>query len=274
MRINNKSVLITGASSGIGMALARQLADRSCNLVLLGRRIGILEELAQELSGSSRHVLPIECDVSKRASVADAMRLIRRDFPPLDLAVMNAGLDKFVPLDRYSSADATQVFGVNVFGAIHWIEALMPTLRSGRSFRLACMSSLSDTRGLPGNAFYSAAKRAIRHYLESLRVELRPYPVKVITIRPGFVRTPMTAVNTFEMPMAMSPERAANHVVRALTVGRRVYTFPALAGLAMALFRLVPAPIFETLAYRTYRKLVADAAAREGRRESLAPDDT
>lgn len=256
MRLDEKSVLITGASSGIGMALARRLAARSCNLALLGRRIGILEDLAEELSASSGKILPIECDVSKKAAVADANRRLSREFPPLDAAVLNAGMDKFVPLDRYSSADAEQIFGVNVFGTIHWVEALMPTLRSGRRFHLACMSSLSDTRGLPGNAFYSAAKRTIRHYLESLRVELRPYPVKVVTVRPGFVKTPMTAVNTFEMPMAMTPEKAACHVERALASGRRIYTFPAMAGVAMSLFRLVPAPIYEAIAYRTYKKLV------------------
>lgn len=257
--LEDKTIVLTGASSGIGLALAERLSRLPLRLAVLGRRIGLLEDLARRMADRPAKILPVECDVARRAAIADAMKSVRQAFGEVDVAVLNAGIDKFSPVERYSSADAEQVFSVNLFGVIYMLEQLVPSFIERRAGTILAVSSMADSRGLPGNAFYSASKRALSHYLESLRVELRPYRIGVQIVRPGFVRTAMTASNAFSMPMALTVEQAAARIEGALRSGRRRTSFPALAAFAMKLMRMVPAPIYESIAYRTYAKTSPDA---------------
>jgi len=115
---------------------------------------------------------------------------------------------------------------VNFLGVVFAIEAVLPAMLERRSGHLAAVSSLGAYKGMPGSAGYCATKAAVNTYMEGMRIQLRRRGVAVTTLCPGFIRTPMTAVNTFRMPFLMEPEQAARRIVRALRQRKKVYNFP------------------------------------------------
>lgn len=241
--------LITGASSGIGKALALELAARGCQLALTSRRPEALERVVALARAAGVQAKAYACDVQDRAQVELAARQIRADFPALDLLILSAGVGSSTPMAPFESGPFARVIQTNLLGAVHWIEAVLPSMLAQGSGAIVGISSLAGARGLPGVAAYSASKAALSALLESLRVDLKPHGVRVVTVEPGFVRTPMTA-HQKHMPFVWEADRAARIIVRRLEQGRRVIRFPWPMALLVRLMRALPTPLYDALAAR------------------------
>lgn len=260
MNFNNKVVLITGASTGIGKAIAVKLLEANCKLVLTARRTELIEEYLnqslitnhplRERSEASQSLI-LKCDVSKKEEVISAYEQIKEKFGKVDVAILNAGVGHNVTIENYDSRFAEETFGTNIFGIVYWVEQLLPDFVKRKEGIIAGVSSLADNRGYSGSGFYCASKAAASIYLEGLRVELKRYGIKVITVKPGFVKTPMTDKNEFKMPLLMEPEKAAHIIIDGIKKEKRVIQFPWQMVLLTRLVGLLPGSFYEWLAGRS-----------------------
>jgi short-subunit dehydrogenase len=239
---------VTGASTGIGRALALELARHGCRVGLLARRRDLLQETADAIRAAGSHATVNPCDVTDRAQVAQAVNEVTRALGPVDLLIANAGMGRAVPVGRFDGRLIAEMYQVNVLGAIYAIEAVLPSMLERRHGHIAGVASLAGYRGFPATSVYCATKAAMITQLEGLRVELAAYGVRVTTVCPGFVRTPMTGRNSGPMPFLLEPEDAARRIVRAIRRGRRVYNFPWPLALALWLVRRLPNPVYDRLA--------------------------
>ena len=248
MTLSGKTILITGASTGIGKAIAQNLLKQDCNLILIARRTELIEDFIYKSQIAKNQPLVLRCDVSRKEEVANAYMQIKQKFGGVDIAILNSGIGRTVTVNTFNSKDAEDTFGANVFGIVYWVEQLLPDYLKKKSGVIAAVSSLADNRGFSGSGFYCASKAAATTFLEGLRVELKPHNIKVITIRPGFVRTPMTDQNNFKMPLLREPEKAAEIILDGIKKEKRVIQFPWQIYLATRLIGLLPGTVYEWLA--------------------------
>lgn len=233
----SKTVLITGASSGIGRSLALALAGRGERLVLGGRDPARLETVSAACAPMAGHCETAQIDVRDRAAMEDWVREADRRLG-LDLVIANAGISAGTGggPEGESTAQAEQIFEVNLTGLLNTIHPVLPLMRARGRGQIALMSSLAGFSGWPGAPAYSASKAAVRCYGEALRGWLAPEGIRVSTICPGFVSTAMADGNRFPMPFMMDADRAAALILKGLDANRTRIAFPwptyVLAGLA------------------------------------------
>lgn len=240
MSFANQVAVITGASSGIGWALAKELAKQGAKLGLIARRRDNLEKLAEEIRSSGGVAEFAPADVAVREETVAAVRSMSERLGPIDLLVANAGVGAPTNVEPLNVADMEKMFRVNVFGAVYAIEAALPDMLSRKRGHLAAVSSMAAYKGLPAESGYCASKAAVNTFMEGLRIQLRPRGIFVTTICPGFIETPMTAVNKFHMPWLMGADRAARQIARALARKKKVYNFPWQMSALMWLSRWAP----------------------------------
>ncbi|MBS3945464.1 MAG: SDR family NAD(P)-dependent oxidoreductase [Melioribacter sp.] len=254
MDLSGKTILITGASSGIGRAIASKLSGENVNLILTARRINLLEEIKEEDKTKKCSYLLLQCNVSNKNDVAAAYTEIKDKFGSVDLAILNAGAGHYMNVRNYNSQFAEKIYGTNLLGMIYWIEQFLPDFLERKNGIIAGVSSLADNRGYSGSSFYTSSKAAITNYLEGLRVELNPYGVKVITIRPGFVETPMTSGNKFKMPFLITAEKTADIIIDGIKKEKRVIQFPWQMVLLTSIVGMLPGWLYELLAKQQHKK--------------------
>ncbi|HVS34575.1 MAG TPA: SDR family NAD(P)-dependent oxidoreductase [Gemmataceae bacterium] len=240
MTFADRVAVVTGASSGIGWALAQRLAAAGCKVGLVARRGDLLEKLAGEIGQAGGVAAFAAADVAEREPTLNAIHELAEKLGPVDLLIANAGVGAPTNLDPLNIADVEKMFRVNTFGVIYSIEAVLPEMLRRRSGHLVAVSSLAAYKGLPGESAYCASKAAVNTYMEGLRIHLRGKGVAVTTVCPGFVKTPMTAINEFHMPWAMEADEAARRIVRALRRRPAVYNFPWPTTLLMKLTQWLP----------------------------------
>jgi short-subunit dehydrogenase len=241
-----KRCIITGASSGIGLALALELARRGWSLALLARRANLLSEAVRTIEASGGRAVAVPADAADALAVREAVDSAARQLGgPFDLAVANAGVSIPNHAARFQLADAELTIRVNVLGLMYLFDAVVPSMIERRSGRFAGVASVAGLRGLPTAGPYSASKAAMQAFLESARVDLAPYGVGVTIVNPGFVATAMTAKNRFRMPFLMKPDRAGRIIARGLERGDRVVEFPKRMSLLMRTVRLVPDALYD-----------------------------
>lgn len=235
-----KRIILTGASSGLGAALAREYAKSGARMILVARRNDLLDKVASEARtlGADAHAFAID------VTATDASKLIlaRADelLGGVDIVIMNAGLG-FPMFASELDADATErVMDVNFMSAVRMIEAVLPRMLASGCGQLVAVSSLASFRGMPGSGPYNASKSALTVFMESIRTELRTSGVRVTTILPGFVRTEMTDKNEFRMPWILEPDDAAQRIVRAIERGRSDYRFPFVISFLIRLSTYAP----------------------------------
>ncbi len=244
MKFTNKNILITGASTGIGKALAEKLSHIKCKLILTARRIELLKEIKANLSGNKAAIEIHQNDVSNKEAVKQTKSKILGN---IDIAILNAGVGGNVNPDNYDSAIGEKVYGTNVMGLIYWIEELLPQMKKERKGIIAGVSSLADNRGYPGSSFYCGSKAAASIMLEGLRIEFIKYGIKVITIKPGFVATPMTANHKFHMPFLMNSDKAAKIIIKGIEKDKKVIEFPWQTAVGAKFVSLIPNFIFDKM---------------------------
>jgi len=247
MDFTGKVVLITGASTGIGKALAESLLKLDCKLVLVARRI----ELIEQFQVSNRQPLIIKCDVSKKEEVIDANKKILDKFGGVDVAILNAGVGFHMDVKNYNSTLADKTYGTNLFGVIYWVEQILPDILKKKKGIIVGVSSLADNRGYSKSGFYSSSKAALTTYLEGLSLDLKPYGIKVITVRPGFVDTPINSENKYPMPFMMNADKAAKIILRGIQKEKRMIQFPWQTVMITRLIGLLPGTFYEWLASKS-----------------------
>lgn len=226
--MTRRRVLITGASSGLGREMALQLAREGCRLALTGRREDELNRTTALVRSAGGEALALVGDVGDHACVLRHYALIKEKLGGLDWAVLNAGISKSrSALKGFEAADFRLVYETNVFGLVNWIEAVLPDMLAAGEGTLAGIASVAGFRGLPRSGAYSSSKAAAIAILESLRVDLRGTGVKVVTVCPGFIRTPLTDKwKPEDLPFLMEPEDAARAALAGIRAGRRLVHFP------------------------------------------------
>lgn len=247
MNFKNSVILLTGASSGIGYQLAKDLADKGAQLALISRRTELLQSLVGILKDKTK-INYYKCDVTLKSEVIETISNIKKDFAKIDIAILNSGIGFRSGVLEYSSDAAEKTFNTNVLGAIYCIEQLLPEFISEKRGVIVGVSSLGDGKGFPKSGFYSASKAALTIILESLRIELKKYNVKVITVKPGFVKTPMTDKNEFKMPYLMSVEEGSKIILDGLSRDKRIIEFPWQTTIGAKILRMIPTRWFEYLA--------------------------
>ncbi|MBX2975212.1 MAG: SDR family NAD(P)-dependent oxidoreductase [Ignavibacteriaceae bacterium] len=249
--MKNKTILITGASTGIGKALAIKLAKNN-KLILLARNIDLLSEIKKE-SCSGDNVDIYKCDVTKIDEVKEVFSSIVSKHNEIDLAILNSGVSYRNSIEDYSSEKAKITMDTNYLGVIFCVEQLLPIFLRQKKGIIAGVSSLADARGFVKSGFYCASKAALTAYLESLRAELIPYGIKVVTIKPGFVKTPMTDKNEFKMPLLMEVDEAADIIINGLIQEKRIIQFPMPIVLAVKFLKIIPNFLFEFISRNQLR---------------------
>jgi short-subunit dehydrogenase len=240
MSFVDRVAIITGASSGIGWALAHTLAGLGAKVGLIARRREKLEQLAGEIrqAGGTASLAP--ADVGNREQTVAAVQQIAGELGPVDLLIANAGIGMPTLVNPLNTPDIEKMCRVNFLGVVYSIEAVLPAMLERRQGHLAAVSSLAAYKGLPGESGYCATKAAVNIFMEGLRIQLRDRGIAVTTVCPGFVRTPMTEVNQFSMPFLLEADDAARCIVRAIQRRRAVYHFPWQLSLLMKLTRWLP----------------------------------
>lgn len=214
--LSGKRVWLIGASEGLGRSLAMSLASEGCRLVLSARTMSRLQDIGIE--GAQL----VELDVTDDASVAEAVAAVG----DVDIILYCAGAYDPMVAQKWDSARALKVFDVNFLGAMRVLPDVLAGMVARDAGRVVLIGSLSAYYGLPGAIGYSASKAALMHLAENLYVDLKNTGVEVQIINPGFIATRLTDKNTFKMPQIMTPEAAAEHVIKAMKRGRFRTDFP------------------------------------------------
>lgn len=236
-------VFITGASSGIGAALARRYAAQGATLGLLARRRDALEALAAGLPGAHR-VYP--ADVTDHAALAAAAA----DFIAgggADIVIACAGISHGTLTERAEDLPVFDtVFATNVNATVATFAPFIESMKTRPGpRRLVGIGSVAGIRGMRGAGAYCASKAAVHSYCEALRLELKPYGIRVVTLAPGYIDTPMTRHNRFPMPFLMPAERFAERAVRAIARGDSYRVLPWQMGIVAKLLRALPNALFD-----------------------------
>ena len=247
MIFNNKVILITGASSGIGLELARQLASLNCKLVLAARREPTLKEIEKELRQINKDIVSVKCDVTNQEEIKNTIQTAINTFKKIDIAILNAGINIKSTNNELDSKALGKILDVNIIGMSYFFEELLPVFKS-RGGMFVGVSSLADGRGFPLSGFYCASKAAVTLFLESQRIELKPFNIKVLTVKPGFVKTPMTDKNKFKMPFLMNVEKAAKIILKGIEKEKSIIQFPWQTVLGAKILRFLPNPLFDLIA--------------------------
>ena len=248
-------VFITGASTGIGEALARAYRKRDPQAVigLLARRGEVLERLAAELGTERTPVWAV--DVNDRAAVAAAGADFLARFGAPDIVIANAGISHGTVAGEPDDAPVFErIIRTNLIALFDTFAPFVTAMKASGTGTLVGVASVAGIRGLPGGGGYSASKAAVINYLESLRVELRGSGVRVVTLAPGYVRTPLTARNRYPMPFLLDAEVFAARAIRAIAAQRSYAVIPWQMAVVARLLRVLPNAVFDRLFQRAPRK--------------------
>lgn len=260
-------VFITGASSGIGQALAARYAHAGWRLALTARRTGEVQAWAQSLGLSSDRWAVYAADIQDVDSIVSAgQRCIAEQGLP-DVVIGNAGIS--IGMDTGERADLDvmrETFAVNNVGVAATFHPFLSGMRARRSGTLVGVASVAAIRGLPGHAAYCASKAAVVAYCESLRGEWRDAGVRVVTLLPGYIATPLTAGNRYPMPFLMPADKFADRAFRAIEAGTSYCVIPWQMGWVAKLLRLLPNRLFDQLFAGRGRKQRRTASGTPGQK--------
>lgn len=237
---NWKLAWVTGASSGIGQALALELAKAGVRVVASARNA----ERLDALSGNQSLIESYPLDVTDGPGLERAVEDIERGFGPIDLAVLNAGVGYLMSARKFDLGKIQTSLDTNYMGVIHGLNAVMPRMIERGGGQIALMASPAGYRGMARGIAYSPPKAALINLAECLYNDLKRHNVTVSVINPGFVTTPMTSRNDFKMPFCLQPEDAARRILTGLRAGRFEISFPWQLIWPLKFLSALPYPIY------------------------------
>ncbi len=246
MKINlqNKVIIVTGASSGIGAAVALEFAKRGARLALIGRNEERLSAILEKAQATGAQASAFFCDVTQKEQVAKTTASILETFSKIDILFYSAGIGLPTFYRTFNSEHIEQIFRTNVFGFLYWTESVLPAMQKQQEGIIAGISSLAAHFYSKRTAGYTSSKAALTNMMAGFRRGLKKYGVRVMTIEPGFVKTPMTADHK-HMLLPLDVEIAARKIVHALEKGRRVYRFPKIPAFSARVVSCLPDWILE-----------------------------
>jgi short-subunit dehydrogenase len=246
----DERILITGVASGLGRLLARRLVEADAVVAGLDRSRELLVELAGELP-TGQFAWGV-ADVADRPTLLSAVAKLEQETGPFDRLIACAGIGRATPADPFSGFDFEDHIRVNLVGVANCVEAVLPGMILRKKGHLVAVSSLASFRGLPRMAGYCASKAGLNALFDSLSVELKPHGVRVTTVCPGWIRTPMTAPLTEDLRGIMEPEAAVRRILAAMAKRKRFVAFPFQSAMLVYLLRWLP----PTLSDRLLRRLI------------------
>jgi len=243
--LNPKSIVISGASSGIGLALARHYLERGTTVAAFARRGDLLQTLAAEFPN---RVFCYTLDVRDAPAIQRAAGdfMARAGVP--DIVIANAGVSRGTLTEYVEDEEVFQnVMDINVLGMVKTFQPFLAPMREAKQGTLVGIASVAGFRGLPGSGAYSSSKAAAITYLESLRVEMFDSGVKVVTLCPGYIKTPMTDINTYPMPFILETDDAAKRMARVITRGAAFAVVPWQMGVIGWVMKRLPRWLYDRL---------------------------
>lgn len=234
--LRGKNIWITGASAGIGAALAEELAGRGCRLALTARSADALERLAADLPDA----VALVGDITDHARMREIAAELEARWGAIDIAILNAGIYRPVTPQNFTAEIVREHVEVNIMGTANCMDAIFPAMLARRAGRIALMASVTGYAALPLAAAYGGTKAFLVSMGESLQADLTGSGVALTVISPGFVHTGATAANDFTMPFVISPEKAARIIADGLERGEAEIAFPRRMAFAMKLLSALP----------------------------------
>ena len=247
---SNKVVMITGASAGIGRALALEIGARGARLGLLARREDVLNDLVAELKKQNVQAVAAAADVRDQKAVRGAADRFRSELGPIDVMIANAGIGTSKHAAQLNPEQVAEVIDINLIGSVNSVAAVLPEMVERRSGQLVAIASLAGYRGLAKSAAYCASKAGVSSYFESLRIDLRRTGVTVTVIYPGFIKTELTAGRAAKMPYLMELDDGVRKILMAIEKGKKSYAFPWQLATIVRSCLLMPAPMYDWIAER------------------------
>ena len=246
----DKTVMITGASSGIGKGLALELSTRGAKLGLVARRQNLLDEIVDAIRLRGAKAFAVAADVRDADAMKAAADRIRAELGPIDVLIANAGIGTTSHISQLDPHHVANVISINVLGAANSVAAVVPQMVERGQGQLVAISSLAAYRGLPKSAAYCASKAAMSAYFESVRIDLRGTGVGVTIIHPGFIKTPLTAGRDAKMPYLMELDEAIPKIVSAIEKGKKSIAFPWQLASVVRAGMFMPAFMYDWIAAR------------------------
>ena len=246
MHMTTPLVFITGASSGIGQALAQRYHQAGFRLALVARRTSEVKTWAsaQEISPESYEIYSADVSVTDSIVAAGRDCIARQGVP--DVVIANAGISVGMDTAVRDDIDVmARTFATNNIGMAATFQPFVDAMVQRGSGTLVGIGSVAGIRGLPGHGAYCASKAAVISYCESLRGELRPHGVRVVTVSPGYIDTPLTQQNRYSMPFLMQPADFADQAFRTIQAGVSYRVIPWQMGVVAKLLRMLPNPLFD-----------------------------
>jgi short-subunit dehydrogenase len=251
----DKVVMVTGASSGIGRGVAVELARRGARVGLVARRTETLEEIVSEIESLGGQAVAWPADVQDAPAVLEAAERFREKFGLLDVLIANAGIGSTNDAAELRANEVAGVINVNVIGVANSVAAVVSEMVAQGHGQLVVISSLAGYRGLPKSAAYCASKAAVSALFESLRLDLAPRGIDVTIIHPGFIKTPLTAGRQAKLPFLMDLDVAVEKILRAIEKKKKSYAFPWQLASIVRAGLIMPTSMYDWIASRnSYRE--------------------
>ena len=240
MSENQKKIWVTGASTGIGKAVAEKFSKEGWKVAISARREELLKNIAQD-----NNIFDYPLDVTNEEKVDEVFKKILEDFKSIDLCIFNAGTYEPKLEKEISKEQIRKTMEVNFFGVVNCIKAVEKYFKNKKNGHISIVSSIAGYRGLPNSSGYGPSKAALSNLTESLYFDFKKYNVKISLISPGFIKTPMTDKNKFRMPFIKSPEFAAEKIYNGLIKSNAFeITFPKQLTTIFKLFKVLPNRIY------------------------------
>lgn len=251
MNWKGKTVLLTGASSGIGEALCVALAKKGATIGLVARRKDLLIDLASRCESVGGKAMVLPSDVVDPIALQSAADRFREAYGQVDVMIANAGIGGNDPLTRaYDPVSVKKLIDINLLGAVNSIHAVIPQMIERGSGQLVAISSLAGFRGLPKSAAYSASKAGMTAFFESVRLDNAKHGIDVTIIHPGFIKTPLTSGRSNKMPFILELDDAIPYFISAIEKKKKFAEFPFLLSQLVKLGRIMPAWLYDQVAGR------------------------
>lgn len=253
--LHGKRIWLTGASLGIGRALAHELATRGAVTVLTARNEQTLDTVRQEVESRGGKAIVKSGDVTDLERMKTIAIEIETELGGIDVLIANAGTHLPTKPEEFDTEEYLGLMDINYGGTLRCIEAVLPAMLARKSGQIVGIASLAGMRGLPQAAAYCASKAAVINFFQSMRIHLQEHNIRVTTVNPGFVRTPLTDKNDFDMPFLIEPEKAARIICSGIARNRKEISFPIPFSWTIRLLRIIPSPFYNWIMTRVWRRM-------------------
>lgn len=251
MKLNDKTILITGASSGIGRAVAEQLGAQGNNVIITARRQEMLDDVATAITHKGGRCLAIATDALDEEGAEHVVRAAVEYFGDIDVALFNIGDGPSFNMATTTAVEVKQNMQINYDSMVNYLVPVIQQMKQQRHGIIAHTNSLAGFLGLPMQGPYSAAKAAGRILLDSCRIELDVFNIKVVSLYPGFVATERVAEDGIPAPFEISEEKAAQHMIKGIASEKSDYLFPQSLKMLIRLARVLPKPLLGSILKRS-----------------------